>query len=427
MDFKNKKLLILGGAYQHIKIVKAAKELGIKTYVTDFLPIEKSPAKQIADVPLMYNITDIDNLIEFCKQEHIDGVIGPYLDVTQIPCLKICEKLGLPCFGTPDQHDILTNKLRFKEFCKEHGADIIESYTPEDVLNHPEKVNFPILVKPSDSRGSRGQTICYNKQDVAYAIEQAKTFSNSGGIIIEKYMSKSDDIQLVYMVINKKPVLVRVEDRYTGSHDGHFNKLCIATIDPSKNDVKYRRNCDEKVKSMIKSIGLTNSPVFIQAFIDGDTARLYDPGIRFPGDDFDDLYKVITGIDIPKMLVEFSLTGNFSEDFAEKIKNARLNKPAAMILPCLKPGKIKKILGYNELKQNKKVISCSKSYDAGDEVLETRDVRQRFGEFCIVCENMQDLKNTIDEIFNKLEVLDETGQNMLIEKFNTNTLKEYES
>lgn len=50
------KLLILGGSYQHKKIVYAAKRMGLKTYVTDYNPIEKSPAKRIADVSLSIDI-----------------------------------------------------------------------------------------------------------------------------------------------------------------------------------------------------------------------------------------------------------------------------------------------------------------------------------------------------------------------------------
>lgn len=44
-----KKLLILGGANLHCDLVIAAKNLGVETFVTDYLPIDKAPAKQLAD------------------------------------------------------------------------------------------------------------------------------------------------------------------------------------------------------------------------------------------------------------------------------------------------------------------------------------------------------------------------------------------
>ena len=87
-----KRLLVLGGAYQHRKIVLAARKLGVITFVTDYLDIQDSPAKQIADFPLNCNIFDVDGLAEICAQYHIDGVIGPYLDVSQHPYQELCER-----------------------------------------------------------------------------------------------------------------------------------------------------------------------------------------------------------------------------------------------------------------------------------------------------------------------------------------------
>lgn len=43
-DYQGKKLLILGGAYLHNKVVEAAHEMGIYTIVTDNVP--NSPAKK---------------------------------------------------------------------------------------------------------------------------------------------------------------------------------------------------------------------------------------------------------------------------------------------------------------------------------------------------------------------------------------------
>ena len=48
-DKKQKKLLILGGANVHVKVVKAAHEMGIETIVVDYLDPIDSPAKLESD------------------------------------------------------------------------------------------------------------------------------------------------------------------------------------------------------------------------------------------------------------------------------------------------------------------------------------------------------------------------------------------
>ena len=59
---KGKKLLVLGGVYQHCKLVEAAHELGVYVIVDDYLPPEQAPAKQIAEKYYMHNITDYDDI-----------------------------------------------------------------------------------------------------------------------------------------------------------------------------------------------------------------------------------------------------------------------------------------------------------------------------------------------------------------------------
>ena len=55
-DLKDKKLLILAGVDVHVKLVLAAKSLGVYTIVTDYLEPEESPAKLIADEFWMLNM-----------------------------------------------------------------------------------------------------------------------------------------------------------------------------------------------------------------------------------------------------------------------------------------------------------------------------------------------------------------------------------
>ena len=69
MKFKGKKLLVIGGASQHCKVVEAAHELGIKVYVADYLAT--APAKEIADENYLIDINDIDELVRLCKEEKI--------------------------------------------------------------------------------------------------------------------------------------------------------------------------------------------------------------------------------------------------------------------------------------------------------------------------------------------------------------------
>ena len=59
MSLIGKKLLVLGGAGVHCKVVEAAKEMGVYTVVADYLEVKNSPAKQISDDNVLISILDL--------------------------------------------------------------------------------------------------------------------------------------------------------------------------------------------------------------------------------------------------------------------------------------------------------------------------------------------------------------------------------
>ena len=191
-----KKLLILGGAFQHEKLVVEAQKMGIYTIVTDNLPVDKSPCKQIADEHWQINIYDVDEIVKKCADENVDGVISAWLDPCQRPYAEICERLDVPAYCKSEQVIKMTDKIAFKKMCKTYGVDVIPDYSLDDVTNH--KIEFPVFVKPVDSRGSRGQTVCRSYDELDEAIKTAKSESSNGEVLIEKYMEKVNEFHVTY-------------------------------------------------------------------------------------------------------------------------------------------------------------------------------------------------------------------------------------
>lgn len=413
-----KKILILGGAFQHCKLVETAKKLGIITYVIDYLPFEKSPAKQIADFHFEYDIADYDSIISLCRREHIDGVLSAYIDVCQLPYQHICEELNLPCFGTKEQFGILTNKKKFKKKCEEYGVDTIAEYDENDFVDESEcKATFPIFVKPADSRGSRGQTICKSFSEIGEAIREAKKESISGEIIIEAYMGDKPDFALTYFVIDGNPILYRTCDRYLGTVSDRMDRSSICTISPSRFTDMYLEKVNRKVQELIRGIGIKNGPVFMQGFVDGNTIKFYDPGLRCAGGEFDRLYEKITEINICQSLLEFALTGKLLLDpdlLSDYIKLK--GRVATLLFLVLRPGKIKNISGVENIKDIPAVVSYFQRADVGDSIGNRFDVTQRLGEVDFVSNNIEELKDTVNMIYDNIHVLDNDGKEMIFSK-----------
>ena len=70
-----KKLLILGGKpIGTDEIIKCAKKMNVHTVVTDYLSVDDSPGKQLADEVWNISTAEIDTLQKKVERENIDGI-----------------------------------------------------------------------------------------------------------------------------------------------------------------------------------------------------------------------------------------------------------------------------------------------------------------------------------------------------------------
>ena len=418
-----KKILILAGAGVHCKVVQAAKELGIYTIVTDNLDINNAPAKKIADEILNYDIYDIDDIVTYCKKNKVDGVLGFCIDPTQRPAQEICERLNLPSFGTKEQVFALTDKNTFKQLCIENSVDVIPEYSEDNI----DKIEFPVLVKPVDSRGSRGIEVCNNVNDLLKNLPIAKKESSNGKAIIEKYMGNNQELTITYIVKNGEANLISIGDRYPGKIEDNLNRQNICVIQPSHYSELYLKNVHPNVIKMIKTLGIKNGPVFMQGVVDGQTVRMFDPGIRFPGNEYERIYTKATGINPMKSIIKYAI-GEEIDDYHGRMKNSYLlnNKIAIQYMINVGPGKIRKFTGLDVIKKIPQIVDIQQRHFVGDVIENTGDIKHRAGEICLLCEkNLDEIKSCIEKIQNELIIEDENGRNMLISPFDCSMLNQY--
>lgn len=420
-NIKGKKLLILAGADVHSKVVKAAKELGVYTIVTDYLPPEDAPAKLAADEYWMINITDTDTIVEKCRKEHVDGVLAFCIDPAQIPYQRVCEKLGVPCYGTKEQFDILTNKRLFKDFCRTHGVDVIPEYSLEDV--NKENIVYPVLVKPTDSRGSRGQTVCWKKEDMPNAIKIAQEESKDGGALIERYMLGIQDMSFAYIVINGKPFLLKIGDRILGKVEDNLERQQIATILPSIHTDQYCKDVEPNIVKMITALGVKFGAVFLQGFWEDGHIYLYDPGMRFPGSDYDIVMKHCTGFDNMKSFVRFALTGDITSCYGDPQKVFFLNGNICMILSVsVGAGKIGTFTGMDIIASCPYVLSVSQRHHIGDNIAASGDVQQRAAEFVAKLPDRETARAFLQFVYDNLQIKDINDNDMIISRIEQNQI-----
>ncbi|MCY1516446.1 Phosphoribosylglycinamide formyltransferase 2 [compost metagenome] len=367
-----KKLLILGGGSLSIEIVKAAKEMGIYTVVTDWYSLDQSPAKQIADKAEFISTTDTKALLNLILKDKIDGVLTGYTDSTLPYYWRLCQEANLPCYGTLEQFDFACDKEKFKNKCREFGISVVEEYQ----LNAPimdfalNFKKFPILLKPVDNSGARGIHIVSEAMEFEKAYESALSASPSKTVLIERLMNH-EEITAFYIVVNSKVYLLGTADRHVRKIQPNTIPLPVGYTFPSKCHSIYSKTTNGKVVRMLESIGLRNGLVFIQSFVDGDDFVFYEMGFRLTGSLEHYIYEAATGINPLKMLINFAVNGEMCEE--DNFNAINFNGYGYNLTYLLSPGVISKISGLEHLLNLGKDINCKflLSYKESDEIPET--------------------------------------------------------
>ena len=414
-----KKLLILGGIPLAKEIVKRAKAMGVTVYVTDYL--SDSPAKSIADKSFMVSTTDVDSVVKLIKEERIDGVLTGFVDMLLPYYQQICEKAGLPCYGTKEQFEITTNKNKFKDLCRKFNIPVVDDYKISEISN----IKYPIIIKPVDNSGARGIAICNKQEDFNNKYEYALSFSPGKQVIIEQYMKNFDEASIFYVAINGEIYLTAMANRFLNDNQIGVIPLPVAYLFPFTFLEKYNDHLNNKVIDMLKHIGIKNGIIFIQSFVKNEECIFYEMGYRLTGSLEYILSDYSNGINTMDMLIRFALTGVMTEK--EIYPSADFNFPCCNITFLIKPGKIGSIAGIEDIKQIPGVIALFLSKEEGFILPENAKgtLNQVILRVFASRETKIQLKETMDRIHNAFKVYDENGNDMLLKVFDTNELFRY--
>lgn len=186
-----KKLMLLGGLRYLLPVIKTAHEQGYYVITADYLP--DNIAHKYSDEYCNVSIIDKEAVLAKAKELKIDGIMSFACDPGVVAASYVQNQMGLPSFGPFESVEILQNKDKFRIFLTEHGFNVpwAFSFTNKDeAWNSRKKFCYPLIVKPTDSAGSKGCTRVEKEMDLMNAIEYALKFSISGHIIIEEFIEK---------------------------------------------------------------------------------------------------------------------------------------------------------------------------------------------------------------------------------------------
>lgn len=188
---KQKKLMLLGGIRYLLPVIKAAHEQGYYVITADYLP--DNIAHKYSDEYVNVSIIDKEAVLKVAQEKQIDGIMSFGVDPGVIAASYVQNKMGLPSFGPFESVEILQNKDKFRAFLAANGFNVPKARgfsCKEDALQDFSWYEFPVIVKPTDSAGSKGVSRVDNVEQLPAAVDYAFSHSISKHIIVEEFIEK---------------------------------------------------------------------------------------------------------------------------------------------------------------------------------------------------------------------------------------------
>ncbi len=312
---KQKKLMLLGGLRYLIPVIEAAHKSGIYVITCDYIP--DNIAHKYSDEYCNVSIVDKEAVLAKAKELEIDGIMSFAVDPGVVTAAYVAEKMGLPFAGSYESVRILQNKDLFRKFLKDNGFNVpvsggYSSY--DDAKADLDRFAFPVIVKPTDSAGSKGVTRVNSEEQLKAAFEYSLTNSISKRVIIEEFIEKSgcSSDSDCFSVDGQLKVVTYSAQRFDDEAANPYTPSAYSW--PSTFSKEEERYLNGEIQRLITLLDLKTSIYNIETRI-GTNGKPYimEVSPRGGGNRLAEMVRYGTGVDMIDAYVKASV-GDFSED-----------------------------------------------------------------------------------------------------------------
>ena len=269
-----KKVLIANRGEIAVRIIRACREMGIRTVAIyseadkDALHVRLADqAICIGPAPSSKSYLNVKAILEAACLTGADSIHPGFGFLSEnVNFAKICEEMGIKFIG-PNYKliELLGNKSKAKETMKKAGVPVVPGSeglikSKKEAVEIAEKIKYPVILKASAGGGGKGIRIAHNKEELekAYSLvkQEAKISFNDDSIYIEKFVENPRHVE----------IQVLADEHGNGIHLGERdcsvqrrNQKIIEETPASIINDETRKKMGEVAVKAVKEIGYTNA------------------------------------------------------------------------------------------------------------------------------------------------------------------------
>ena len=406
------KILVLGGGYCQLNMIKRLKREGHYVILVDYL--QNNPGRYFADEHHVVSTFDAPSVIHVINVSKAEGIITMGTDQPVLTAAIAAENTGLPFYVDSGTAASVTNKRIMKKIFVEYGISTVNyrfiksNFTEYDIAN----IKFPAVLKPLDSQGQRGIFRVADADDILRHIDETLSYSRDSEALLEEYYP-NDEITINGWVHEGQAYIVSVVDRVTMDNENRIG-ICIAHNFPSAHLARHKEEIFSLTQQIVDAFKIENGPLYFQLLIGEEDIKVNEIAMRIGGAYEDITIPIISGIDILGMIMEYSITGTAD---TTRVIDYRLNDSPEFIstqMFFIKPGRIADVTPMHELLKYDFVKDGKYLIKEGSSMGGIENATARAGYIIVEGNSFDNMINNINHIFDIIKVVDEAGNNLIM-------------
>ncbi len=315
-----KKILIANRGEIAVRIIRACKELGIKTVAIYSEADKESLHVRLADETVCIgpanasqSYLNIPAILSAAEITDADAIHPGYGFLSEnYHFAEACQTSGITFIGpTPENIRLGGDKAKARQIMKRKGVPVVAGSdgpvaTEEIAMKVAKKIGFPIVLKASAGGGGRGMKIVREEKELEQAFYMAQresltAFGNSE-IYIEEYIPEMRHIEVQIMADNKGNT-IHLNERDCSIQRRH-QKLIEESPSPISSSEKFRKRIGELGVKAARAIKYRN--VGTIEFIVDTKGNIYFIEINTRIQVEHPVTEAVTGIDIIKEQIKLA-------------------------------------------------------------------------------------------------------------------------
>ncbi|HHG74565.1 MAG TPA: acetyl-CoA carboxylase biotin carboxylase subunit [Persephonella sp.] len=264
---KIKKVLVANRGEVATRIIRACKELGIRTVAIyseadhNGIWVKKADESYMIPGDPVKAYLNFYKIVDLARQTRCDAIHPGYGFLSEnADFARYCQKRGIIFIGPKPEHiELFGDKIKSKIAMREVGVPVLPG-TDEPITDIEEakkvakEIGFPVIIKAAYGGGGRGMRIVEKEGDFEElfrsATNEAEKFFGKGDVFIEKYVKNPRHIEIQIMA-DKYGNVIHLGERDCSIQRRHQKVVEIAPS-PRLNEEVRRELFRVAVKSMFK-------------------------------------------------------------------------------------------------------------------------------------------------------------------------------